>query len=837
MAASPGNISRRTFLTMSAASVTAATAKERKHHVSAAALDESGAGCPSFLKAKPVWPKGMEREMNMMAGFRLELEAPGPADAVLLRITGATVYRVTVNGVFAGYGPVRACHEHYRVDEIDLRPSLAPGANILGIEVAGYNCRSFAFLDQPSFLQAEVIAGGIVVAATGAEPGGFQAYILSERVQKAVRFSYQRTFTEIYRLSPGFDRWRTDRQVESSAVDYEVFAGKELLPRRVPYCTFPLRRLNQIVSRGYLQPYENPSPKKDRSQIYAGIEFEHNTPAIDGFRESDLETVPHMELQNYLSFTEAGPRQSLAENDVLDLSARRYAILDFGSDNTGFLGLTVTCQEKTRLVLTFDDLLVDGDIKFPRADWVNLITFELEPGTYRLESFEPYTCRYIKPQTLEGSCRISNVFLREFKNPHMGCATFECSDPRLNEIFEAGRATLEQNCNDALMEDTCRERATWIIVDSLYVARGSFALLHETSMEKNLFEDYLLPKSFDHVPDGTFPVVYPADQVEQFWLPHQNLYIPIQLEEYYRRGGDRDMVKGFESKLSNYFRWLAQFENEDGLLEKLPGWLWIEWSQAQAFGYDVNYPVNMLYARSLATMARLYERPRFAKLSEKIKRAILEQSYDGQFFIDNAVRENGVLRRTGNRTEVCQYYAFDCDIVTPESHPGLWATLRDDFGPKRRLSEHVAARWPEIHLANSLPGYTIRLDLLSRFGESQAMFDDAICSLHHMACLTNTLWEHMDPSNGLCHGFQGQICDLLYRDALGLHRVDTVNKAITLRFTNHNLTSCRGSVPVGDDVIDVEWSKRNDVIRYRISAPPEYRIEVENLGRSQIEAT
>jgi alpha-L-rhamnosidase len=365
-------------------------------------------------------------------------------------------------------------------------------------------------------------------------------------------------------------------------------------------------------------------------------------------------------------------------------------------------------------------------------------------------------------------------------------------------------------------------------VDSPYVASGAFALLREASMEKDLFENYLLPEKYDYVPEHTFPVVYPADQTEQFWLPHQNFHVPIQLEEYFHRSGDRAMVDGFEAKLLAYFDWIKQYENEDGLLEKLPGWLWIEWSISRTFGHDVNYPINMNYTRALAVMGRLYDRTDFAEKSDRLKRVILEQSYDGQFFIDNAVREDGKLRRTGNRTEVCQYYAFESGVATPKSHPVLWKTLRDDFGPKRRLSEHVVASWPEIHVANSLPGFIIRLDLLSRFGESQTLFEDSIHSFHHMAKLTNTLWEHMDPSDGLCHGFQGHICDLLYRDALALHEVDTVNKRVTLRFTKHSLEWCKGRIPIGDSFIEHEWHKEDGVIRYRLSMPPGYHVDVDN---------
>jgi len=98
-----------------------------------------------------------------------------------------------VNGAFAGHGL-------YRVDELPLETLLKPGKNELLIEVAGYNSNSYYLLDQPSFLQAEIVSGDRVLAATGGE--GFVEFIDRSRVQKVQRYSFQRTFSEVWRL-PG----------------------------------------------------------------------------------------------------------------------------------------------------------------------------------------------------------------------------------------------------------------------------------------------------------------------------------------------------------------------------------------------------------------------------------------------------------------------------------------------------------------------------------------------------------------------------------------------------------------------------------------------------------
>src|SRR5205823_6668442 len=152
-----------------------------------------------FLKAQPIWPAGRSLEKNLQVGFRAVIHDAGGGTTVL-RLTASTLYRATVNGKHVGYGPARGPHGWHRIDEWDISKALKPGANIVAVEVAGYNVNSYYTIDQPSFLQAEVVqnltrnpeAAGVVqvLAATEAVkrndgiPVSFDAGILSERVQK-----------------------------------------------------------------------------------------------------------------------------------------------------------------------------------------------------------------------------------------------------------------------------------------------------------------------------------------------------------------------------------------------------------------------------------------------------------------------------------------------------------------------------------------------------------------------------------------------------------------------------------------------------------------------------
>jgi alpha-L-rhamnosidase len=205
-----------------------------------------------FTSAEAIWPEGLQYEMNITAGFITGFEKPGGSN-ILLRIAGSSIYRIYLNGSFIGHGPARAGHGYYRVDEWDLTGRLGEGTNVLAIEAAGYNINSYYLLDQPSFIQAEVVSGNRVIAATSPDRDDFRAILIGERVQKVPRYSFQRTFAEYYILEPGYDSWRLLQGEGLDFVECEPAGEKALLERRIPYPEFNKTIPKMVTARGLVE--------------------------------------------------------------------------------------------------------------------------------------------------------------------------------------------------------------------------------------------------------------------------------------------------------------------------------------------------------------------------------------------------------------------------------------------------------------------------------------------------------------------------------------------------------------------------------------------------------
>jgi alpha-L-rhamnosidase len=728
------------------------------------------------------------------------------------------LYRVFLNGHFLAHGPARGPHGFFRMDEWDLTDKLQSGVNVVAFEVAGYNVNSYSLLDQTSFLQAEVVAGGKVLASTDGNGAPFIATILKERVQKVQRYSFQRPFSEAYRLGPGCDRWRNDPAPGPAETRVSALPARALLARRVDYPDYVVRQPSWLVSRGLVKTgVKVDHPWKDRSLTGIG-------PKLGGYLETELETIPSLELQTVANATNQPVNQPWTPGDSLLLKSNGWQIVDFGCNLTGFIGAKIACRSKTRLFLTFDEILSNGDVDFKRLGCVNIISYELQPGSYELESFEPYTLRYLKVIVLAGDCDVQNLYLREYAGAGVWQAHFAASDERLNRLFAAGRETFRQNALDIFMDCPSRERAGWLC-DSFFTSRVAKDLCGDTRIEKNFFENYLLPPKFAYLPDGMLPMCYPADHNDGVFIPNWALWFVVELEEYLARSGDRETVAALRPRVLRLFDYFKKFRNEDGLLEKLESWVFVEWSAANSFVQDVNYPSNMLYAKALDAAGTMYGLSELTDDAERIRETIRRQSFEDGFFADNAKRVNGKLQTTTNRTEVCQYFAFFFDVAKPETHSELWQRLVKDFGPQRKQTKAFL----EVHPANAFIGNVLRLELLSRYGLCQQLLDESLAYQLYMAERTGTLWENDGDYASCNHGFasHGGV-HVLYRDVLGLQEVDTVNKNVQLRFTDSHLDWCVGRLPTVDGPVELRWRKDAGKLVYQVTAPAGYTIKTEN---------
>ena len=709
---------------------------------------------PTFRIARPVWPKGQTLVMSTFFAFRATVRGDG--SSALLRVTGLSRYRVFADGAFVGCGPARGPIGYDRVDEWPLPGFESDGEHTLSIEVAGYNVNAFDTTDQSAFLRAEVeSAVGVTVATLPTDapaPDGvirFTAQALP-RVQKVSRYSFQRAFSEVYRLA-GPGAWFAGK-----VFPLEETPKRPLLPRIAPLpdaTPLPFRR---ISATGTFRRNADAAVRSDRCIDGIG-------PIFKGFPPDECDLIPFHEMQRLETVSIASAKEGTDSHDV-HLDDGTFAVLDAGRNVSGFFRATVRCDEPTRFAVLFDETATEtGDVDPVRLGCANVALWDLLlPGTYSLQTFEPYTGRYWKTLSLGAPCHVEDAAIVLFQNPLAATYRHTTGDADLDVIFEAARETFAQNAVDVFTDCPSRERAGWLC-DSFFTARVSHLLTGDTRMEQLFLENFALPATFAYIPDGMLPMCYPSDHPDGVFIPNWALWFVVELGEFAERGGDPALVAKLLPRVERLFAYLRTFLNADGLLEKLPSWVFIEWSKANAYVQDVSYPSNMLWAGALSAAGRLYGRADWLAEAERVRATIRAQSFDGEWFVDNAVRRaDGTLEVTRNRTETCQYYAFFFGVATPEMHPDLHRRLLEEFGPdRRRLGLH-----PDIAHANAFIGNYLRFEMLSAAHRTEQIRSEIKGYFLGMARTTGTLWENDTPVASCCHGFASHVAVVIARDLL-----------------------------------------------------------------------
>lgn len=159
-------------------------------------------------------------------------------------------------------------------------------------------------------------------------------------------------------------------------------------------------------------------------------------------------------------------------------------------------------------------------------------------------------------------------------------------------------------------------------------------------------------------------------------------------------------------------------------------------------------------------------------------------------------------------------------------------TLCGDFGPKRKQTR----AFPEVHFANAFIGNVLRFEILSREGRARQIFNEAADYWLYMADRTGTLWEYVDEKASCNHGFASHICRVLYRDILGIHKIDSLKKSVSVRFCDARhggqvaLNWCRGRIPTPDGFVSLWWRKENGRLVWSLDAHAGYRVAAENMS-------
>ena len=319
-------------------------------------------------ETKAVWAKGRAEEINRTFAFALDLKKPTKGE---IRLSAASCYKLYADGKLLGFGPNRAAHGYCRF------ASYAFEARHIVVEVLSIYVQNFCWVKQKPFFACEVkTAEGNAFSAED-----FACFELTDRVQKVQRYSFQRGFAEVYKLSADH---RALYAGEPEKTPYPRCETEEAaLPEVLPtYTENPL--LEEVFARtidfGAVNINNSFPTWQDRSQTEVGT-------LLEGFLRPDWQAFPTDEVSRFEFISGAA------------VGEYRYETVDFSRIFTGFTELEIEAKNAGEVYVAFDEILTDENRKILnpfRSETANVFKWRLKnAGQFSVSSFEPYACRLL----------------------------------------------------------------------------------------------------------------------------------------------------------------------------------------------------------------------------------------------------------------------------------------------------------------------------------------------------------------------------------------------------------------------------------------------------------
>ena len=651
---------------------------------------------------------------NVELCFSLTLKK-GEVDTVDL--IAKDIYNLFINDEFVCYGPARSAKGYARVDSISVKDYLNEETNKMQVFVQANNTKTMCFSDDNPYFGAELKKDGKVVK----DGEDFDCYFMNDKVVKIEKMSFQRSFMEVYQMSE-------DRK----------FFSKAFVPAKKIRVDTPilLERNVEFAKNEFITPtfYEQGVASQD-GEITWQNDFTRNQldsgKHLYGYTRKECDQIVSYELDKIVYDKDGG---------------LTYKTYEFEHINVGKFSLKLKVSKKTDVWLIYDDLLIGGKVRFNREQIIHALKWTLEKGEYDLLSNEVYQAKYLTVVSNE-EIEIQKIGVIAIENPEIEPFKFAFEDEDLTEVVRASVRTFRHNNYDLPTDCASRERAGYLC-DGFFTARAERFFTGDNKAERNLLENYLYYKNEVYKDDGILPMCYPsAPKGEDDYIPNWMLWYIVQLEDCLTRTGDKEFVLKHREKVYGVLNFFEKSENEYGLLENLEGWVFVEWSKANDFTDGVNFPSNMLYAGAIESAGRIFGDEKLLQKAQKIKNTIKSLAWDGELFIDNAVRVNGKLTLTTNVSETCQNYAMFFGVITSRENPAYFGKLDDRFGA---LDEKANRK---VHRANMFIGFILRLEILFREGKYAQILKESKEAFLPMAKATGTIWEHFEDHSSCNHGF------------------------------------------------------------------------------------
>ncbi|MFO7956440.1 MAG: alpha-L-rhamnosidase C-terminal domain-containing protein [Candidatus Brocadiia bacterium] len=715
--------------------------------------------------------------------FRRTFVLDSAPEEFIIHVSADSRYRLFVNGLRAGRGPLKGELEHYHYESYDIAPMLREGENLLAAEVFWFG------LDAPNSEIHSGFAGFLLQGPEGAEvdtPGNWKVQV--DRAVTADTTSYianaQNFLNHTERVDgrefprgwqePDFDDGNREAAVYVCDADVPRNWGEthpiwELKPRPLPQLTEERRWFRRTIV--------------------------------------DMEPAEHL-------FGEPARGWKLEGGEGGEI------VLDAGVLTTGYPELIFQGGAGRTVEIIYgecigrwDDPLSPGgrrhkavrdDLDYGDVDGYR-DTVILPGGEFRYEPFHWRTFWFVRVKVLPGEepFELKDFTYRFTAYPQELKARYDSSAPDAGRMMELSWRTL-QLCSHETYEDCPYYEQHNYLFDSHNEALCSYALAGETELPKHTirqFRDSMRPDGLVH---GRVP------SRRRLRLTYYALAHVQMLRNHWLWVGEKDLEFIRESLFSveATLWWFREHLRDDDLMDRLPYW---SPPQSGLTWLTCEYAYALQSAIELYTeVGRPEDADRWRPWLERVRGAVREQCWDEEvgLFLPHPEGDADHI------DQLSQAYAIMAGVANPEQRERILENFltydyhRHTGGPRR----YFVARVMEEH------------GLYDRF-------EDAVLP-YYRAQVDNhlTTWvEGHDPGRSDCHAWNSWVAVDFLTAVLGIKPLKPGFEEILIR-PQVIYEHAQGRMPTVQGPLSVSWRRAGEQIRLEAEAPKGIPTTVELPG-------
>jgi hypothetical protein len=478
-------------------------------------------------------------------------------------------------------------------------------------------------------------------------------------------------------------------------------------------------------------------------------------------------------------------------------------VYDFGKEVTGNPVIELYAKSNgARFEMgTSERLLPDSTILYKER--VNYTDYYI--GKKGLQTWSPLTWRGFRYLSVTGSDSIifKSVSAINRHYPYASEGSFECSDPLLNQIFEAGVFTLNLCAQDTYMDTPWREQTQYIAGDSRFLQKYAyypFGLSSEFLIHYNILSGAWSQR---WSPEGAIRSRYPTDYLlgpnTSVYLFDYELEYIIMLGEYYKYFGNADLLKQIYPNIKKLMTYFEKFIGaEHGLLYKIPGWIVLDHPDTYPMDQkDEITGLNCLYYEALKQAASIAQ----TLINDSQQASIWNKQAD---VLKSNIRKwlwspekNLYLDSYGSEkcSQQTQVYAMLYGLIEPKDKD----IVIEKVAAMNRSSEQSLSYYLLYSMFDAKPQWS--LDFIRKYWGAQMQLP-----LFNGGWLE--AWEKEKPGGDMVttsHAWCSGPTALLPQKVLGVEPVSAGWKAFSVKPNPCDLKWAKGIVPTPFGAICIDW--------------------------------